>query len=122
MTTIIKIILLAILISLITQFVPGVSVNAFWPTAVVAGIVLSFLNNFIKPIAEIFAIPFTIITFGLFAIVLNAILFWAIGPIVAWIGSILGISMMFTVSSWMSAIIGGIVASIGIWILNHIFD
>lgn len=119
---IIKVLLLAVLISLITQFVPGVSVNAFWPTAVVAGIVLAFLNNTIKPILSVLAIPISIITFGLIGIVINAFLFWAIGPILSWLGGIIGITMIFTVSTWIGAVVGGVVASLGVWILNEVLD
>ncbi len=122
MGTIIKVVLLAILIMLITQFVPGVTVNAFWPTAVVAGIVLGFLNNTIKPILQILAIPISIITFGLIGLVINAFLFWAIGPILTWLGGIIGITMTFTVSTWIGAVIGGLIASLGVWILNEILD
>lgn len=122
MSTIIKVFLLALLISVITQFVPGVAVNSFWPTAVVAGIVLAFLNNTIKPILNILAIPISIITFGLIGIVINAFLFWAIGPILGWIGGIVGVSMVFTVSTWLAAVIGGLIASLGVWILNELFD
>lgn len=122
MSGIIKVVLLAILIMLITQFVPGVAVNAFWPTAVVAGIVLAFLNNTIKPILNILAIPISIITFGLIGLVINAFLFWAIGPILGWIGGLVGVSMTFTVSTWVGALIGGIIASLGVWVLNEIVD
>jgi len=49
----------------------GVHIDTFW-TAVVLAIVLAVLNAIIKPILIILTFPITILTFGLFLLVINA--------------------------------------------------
>lgn len=54
--------------------VPGVTITD--PKAlIVATIIVGLLNTFIKPIVKLISLPITLITFGLFAIVINAIFF-----------------------------------------------
>lgn len=122
MSTIIKVILLTLLVILITNLVPGVSVDSIWPTAVVAGIVIAFLNSFIKPLAQAIALPITFLTFGLFSFVINAILFWATGPILGWVGGLIGVTMVFVVSTWFAAFVGGLIAALGVWVINQLFE
>ncbi|MCH3952509.1 MAG: phage holin family protein [Leuconostoc mesenteroides] len=45
-----------------------------WGAALLAAFVLSILNAIIKPILTILTLPLTILTFGFFAIVVNAML------------------------------------------------
>ncbi|MHB0865494.1 MAG: phage holin family protein [Minisyncoccota bacterium] len=52
--------------------VPGVSVTLFG--ALVAAVVLGALNLFIRPILLILTLPITILTLGLFSLVINALL------------------------------------------------
>lgn len=57
---------------LITSYVlPGVTVTNV-VTAIVVAVVLGLLNSFIKPILIFLTIPITILTLGLFLIVINA--------------------------------------------------
>jgi putative membrane protein len=62
---------LAVLIS--SYILPGVNIkdNSFL-TALVVAAVLSFLNAVIKPIMIILTIPITVVTLGLFLLVINA--------------------------------------------------
>jgi putative membrane protein len=50
---------------------PGVTVTLMG--AVVLAIVLGVLNTFIKPVVKLLALPITIITLGLFSLVINAV-------------------------------------------------
>ncbi|ADQ15746.1 phage holin family protein [Halanaerobium hydrogeniformans] len=52
---------------------PGISVSGIW-AGFFAAVVLGFVNGFIRPIFTILTIPFTILTFGLFLFVINAIM------------------------------------------------
>ncbi len=59
----------------VTQLVPGVRVHspgALWMAALVLGLV----NAFIRPILWFLTFPLTLLTFGLFALVINALLIW----------------------------------------------
>src|SRR5215217_6727124 len=52
---------------------PGVHVINFW-TAVVIALVLALLNAVLKPILIVLTFPITIVTFGLFLFVINALI------------------------------------------------
>ena len=73
MNLLIKIIITAALVLLISNFMPGVHVESF-TTALFVAIVLGLLNIFIKPILVIFTLPVTILTLGLFLLVINALI------------------------------------------------
>ena len=64
---------LAVLIS--SYLLPGVSIdgNSF-VTALVVAAVLAFLNAVVKPIMIVLTIPVTIVSFGLFLLVINALI------------------------------------------------
>ena len=52
---------------------PGVHVQNFW-TALVVALVMGVLNILIKPLLVILTLPITIVTFGLFLLVINALM------------------------------------------------
>ncbi len=54
---------------------PTVKISGFG-TALLAALVLSLLNTFIRPILLILTLPITLITLGLFTLVLNGLMFW----------------------------------------------
>lgn len=64
----------AVSLVIITELPLGVEIDRF-RTALVAAAVLGILNAFLRPVLAFFTFPLTILTFGLFAIVLNAIIF-----------------------------------------------
>lgn len=57
----------------ISRFMGGVHVAGFM-TSVIVAIVLGLLNIFIKPIIVLFTLPVTILTLGLFLLVINALM------------------------------------------------
>lgn len=63
----------AAVIMIASYILPGVHVANFW-TALVLSIVMGVLNILIKPFVIILTLPFTILTFGLFLFVINAIM------------------------------------------------
>lgn len=68
-----KIIILTLAIIITAALLPGVSVennNIF--TAIVAAVVISFLNSVLKPLLIILTIPITVFTLGFFLLVINA--------------------------------------------------
>jgi putative membrane protein len=62
-------------ILLAAYVVPGVTVAGFG-TALLAAVVLGAINLIVKPLLFILTLPVTLITFGLFSFVLNALLLW----------------------------------------------
>ncbi|MEN2401898.1 phage holin family protein [Flavobacterium sp. MC2016-06] len=73
MNLLLRLLVTAGLVLLIAHFLPGVVVTSF-TTAVIVAVVLGLLNLFIKPILVILTFPVTIITLGLFLLVINAII------------------------------------------------
>ena len=73
MNLLLRLLITAILVLLIAHFMPGVHVAGF-VTSLIVAVVLSLLNLFIKPIIVIFTLPVTIVTFGLFLLVINALM------------------------------------------------
>jgi putative membrane protein len=72
MNVIIKLLLNALLVFALAWALPGVEVDGFW-TALVVAIILGFLNIFVKPFLIIITIPVTVVTLGLFLLVINAL-------------------------------------------------
>jgi putative membrane protein len=68
-----RILITSILVLVIAYFMSGVRVANF-STALIVAVVLGMLNIFIKPILVILTLPVTIISLGLFLLVINAIL------------------------------------------------
>lgn len=73
MKLIIRILLSALAVLLLAHFLPHVSVSSFG-TAIIVAIVLSLLNFIVKPILVILTLPVTIVTFGLFLLIINALI------------------------------------------------
>jgi putative membrane protein len=62
---------LAVVVS--AYILPGVTVNGYL-AALAAAVILSVINTLIRPILTFLTLPLTIITFGLFTFVINAVL------------------------------------------------
>jgi len=73
MKLLLRILLSALAVILLSNFLPNVSVDSF-TTAIIVAVVLSLLNFIVKPILVILTLPVTIITLGLFLLVVNAII------------------------------------------------
>jgi putative membrane protein len=97
---------LAILISAL--LIPGIKVDGFL-SALLLAVVLSVLNRIVKPILVFFTLPITIMTIGLFYLVINVMLIY----LADWI-----VSPGFTVNSFFAALIFSIVLSV----VNSILD
>ena len=72
MNLILRLIATALIVTVLSYFLPGVHVEGFG-TALIVAVVLGLLNMFVKPILVLFTLPVTIVTFGLFLLVINAI-------------------------------------------------
>jgi putative membrane protein len=73
MKFILRILLSALAVVVLAKVLPGVGVDTY-TTAIIVAIVLSLLNFIVKPILIILTLPVTIITFGLFLLIINAII------------------------------------------------
>ena len=73
MNAIVRFLLSGVAVMLTAYLLPGVDVADFWAALLVA-ILISFSNVIIKPILVVLTIPITIFTFGLFLLVINALI------------------------------------------------
>ncbi len=72
-----KILITAVAALIASWLLPGVSINNSI-TAILLALVLALLNGFIKPLLVIFTIPITILTLGLFLLIINIVIIkWA---------------------------------------------
>jgi len=71
MAFVIHLLLTAVMLLLVAKLVPDLEIEGFG-TALLAALVLGLVNALIKPIALFLSFPLTIVTFGLFLIVVNA--------------------------------------------------
>lgn len=72
MGLIIRLLVTAIVAFLLTKVLSGVHFDSF-TTAVIFAIVLGLLNLVVTPILKLVGLPLTIITLGLFSLVINAV-------------------------------------------------
>lgn len=68
----------AIALLAVAYFVPDIHVSGL-EKALIAAAVIGLVNMLIKPILVILTLPVTILTLGLFILVINGFLFWAVG-------------------------------------------
>ena len=79
----------------------GVHIDSI-QTAIILSIVLAILNNFIKPILIFLTLPITILTLGLFLIVINIL-------IIKWAADLVD---GFKVDGWWSALLFSLLVSV----------
>lgn len=107
MNTLIRIIITAILVLVIDYFMSGITVASF-TTSVLVAVVLALLNTFIKPLLIFFTFPVTILTLGLFLLVINAIIIILCSEIVGG----------FHVDSFWTALLFSIILSLSQSLMN----
>lgn len=79
-------ILIQVLVNAVAVFVcayilPGVKVDSF-TTAIIVAIVLGIANIIVKPLLVVLTLPITILTLGLFLLVINALIILLVAQIV----------------------------------------
>lgn len=70
MNFIVNIIVTALAVLISAYLLPGVKVDTF-TTSILVALVLAFMNSIVKPILTILTIPITMVTMGLFLLVIN---------------------------------------------------
>jgi len=107
---IVALILNAVALLATAYIVPGFKVDNF-TTAVLAGIVLGVVNTFIKPVLSFVSAPLTIVTLGLFAFVVNAVVLFIVSAVVpglmidGWVPALLGAVVLSVVSTVLSSVL-----------------
>ena len=73
-------ILNAVALLAVAYLLPDITVASFG-SALIAALVLGLVNMLVKPVLVLLTLPITIVTLGLFLIVINALLFWFVGSV-----------------------------------------
>ena len=113
---IIRWLLLALGIWAAAQLVSGIHLVGWQNTLIVAAI-LGFLNSFLKPAISLLALPLTILTFGLFSIVINSGLLL----LTSWIAEHTN-RVYFQVDDFVAAVLGAIIISIVSILVNFFIN
>jgi putative membrane protein len=92
---VVRTLIIAAGIAIAAWLIPGITI-ASPGTLILAALLMGLVNAFVRPLLVILTLPLTIVTFGLFLLVINAALF----GLVAWLLE------GFTVSSGMAAFFG----------------
>lgn len=79
---IVNLLILSVAVFLVANILPGIRVKNFI-TAVIVAIVYSVINYLIGWLLMLVALPFIVLTFGLFKLVVNAFLLWITDKLIA---------------------------------------
>lgn len=110
MNFIIRWIVTAISVAAAVWLVPGIEIlsnGASWAGIVLFALILSLINMSVKPILQILSLPVTVLTLGIFYLVVNTLLLY----IAAWLANGL-FGAGFYIASFGSAFVASIVISI----------
>jgi len=111
MNLLVKILISAVAVFISDYLIDGVGGADNIGTAILVAIVLGLLNAIVKPILIILTIPVTILTLGLFLLVINVIIVYIAAALVPG----------FVVAGFIPALLFSIVVSIIVWMFSSMF-
>ena len=102
----------AALLLLMARMVSGVEVEG-WGAAFLGAVVMGLVNAFVRPVMVILTIPITLVTFGLFLLIVNALMLWLVATIVPGVkvkgfGPALLGSLVLSVLNFLVALVFGV--------------
>jgi putative membrane protein len=86
---------------LVAYVYDGVQVRSF-PSALIAAAVIGLFYMLLRPVLVVLTLPVTVVTFGLFLFVINALLFWAAASVLDG----------FYVAGFWAALLGSVIYSV----------
>lgn len=96
----------ALALGITAVLIPGIRVSGVG-TLLVAALVIGLINALVKPLLVILTLPVTILTLGLFLLILNGLLFWLSAVVVPG----------FDVDGFLAALLGALVMAVLGWLL-----
>jgi putative membrane protein len=100
-------ILNAVALLAVTWLLPTIEIAGFG-TALVAALVLGFINTLVRPVLTLLTLPITVLTLGIFYLVLNGLLFLLASALLPG----------FQVNGLVSAMVGAILYGVIAWALS----
>jgi putative membrane protein len=107
----VRAVIVALGLWLATVWVHGVSIDTP-ATLILAGILLGIVNSIVRPIAILLTLPMTILTLGLFLLVINA----GMVALVAWM--LPGMHVAGFGPAFWTALLVSLVSSVGSWFVG----
>lgn len=92
---------------LASALVPGIEVEGGW-TLIGAALLLGLVNAVVRPVLVVLTLPFTILTLGLFLLVINA----------GMLGLVAAMFERFTIAGFWSALLGALIVSVTSWLAS----
>lgn len=118
MNFVLRVIGIFIAVAVAVWLVPGIEIGGFdstWVSVLIISLIIALLNMTIKPILQVLGLPITVITLGIFYLIINTALLY----LASWlVGSLFGIE--FIIDSFGSGFVASIVISIVSSILNGV--
>ena len=111
MQLLIRLLINALAFWLIAKYVPGFHMSGGIWTPIIAAVIFGIVNALVRPIVLLITLPVTVVTLGLFIIVVNALMFW----LVTWI------TPNFKIDGFGPALIGAIIMMVVSYIVSHVF-
>ncbi|MFZ0106537.1 MAG: phage holin family protein [Thiobacillus sp.] len=102
-------ILNAVALLAVTWLLPSIQVSGFG-AALLAALLLGFINTLVRPVLAILTLPITLLTLGIFYLVLNGLLFWLASALLPG----------FQVAGFGSAVFGAILYGVIAWALSSL--
>ncbi len=109
MNFLLKLILSAVAVIILARILPGVGVDNY-VSALIVALVLAILNTVVKPILVVLTLPATVITLGLFLLVINAAIILLADYFISG----------FSVNGWLWALIFSVLLSVFQSILHSV--
>lgn len=91
---------------LATQIVPGIEAPGGWTTLLIAAVLLGIVNALVRPVVFLLTLPLTVITLGLFLLVVNAAMLGLVGLLLKG----------FVVDGLWAGIFGAVVVGVVSWV------
>ena len=100
-------ILNAVALLAVTYLLPSIQVDGFG-SALIAALGLGLINMLVRPVLTLLTLPLTVLTLGIFYLVLNGLLFWLASALIPG----------FQVNGFASALLGAILYGVIAWALS----
>ena len=100
-----------------TAALPGIQLTAGSTiskvlTLIAVALIFGVINAFLKPVIKTIGCLFYILTLGLVALVVNALLLWLVSVVADWL------SLPFHITGFVPAFLGAIIISVVTWLLS----
>ena len=104
-------------VAVATAVLPGIQLTAGSTTSqvltlIAVALIFGVINAVLKPIIKTIGCLFYILTLGLVALVVNALLLWLVSVVAGWL------SLPFHITGFVPAFLGALIISVVTWLLS----